>query len=80
MLVNWGLNEAHVLNNLAINAPSPIEGRYEWTGKHVPFDHQKTTSSFFTLNKRAFCFNEQGTGKTASAIWSADYLLNLRVS
>ena len=75
VLVNWGLNEAHVLNNLKINAPSPIAGRYEWTGKYAPFEHQKTTSSFFTLNKRAFCFNEQGTGKTASAIWSADYLL-----
>jgi SNF2 family DNA or RNA helicase len=75
VLVNWGLSEAHVLNNLSISAPSPIEGRYEWTGKYAPFEHQKTTSSFLTLNKRAFCFNEQGTGKTASAIWSADYLL-----
>ena len=28
------------------------------------------------MNKRAFCFNEQGTGKTASAIWAADYLMN----
>jgi len=25
--------------------------------------------------KRAFCFNEQGTGKTASVIWTADYLM-----
>jgi SNF2 family DNA or RNA helicase len=37
--------------------------------------HQKDTASFLTLNKRAFCFNEQGTGKTASAIWAADYLM-----
>jgi len=58
-----------------VNAPSPIEGRYEWTGRYDPYDHQKTIASFFTLNKRAFCFNEQGTGKTASAIWAADYLL-----
>lgn len=28
-----------------------------------------------TLNKKSFCFNEQGTGKTASAIWASDYLL-----
>ena len=28
------------------------------------------------MNKKAFCFNEQGTGKTASAIWAADYLMN----
>ena len=28
-----------------------------------------------TMNKKSFCFNEQGTGKTASAIWAADYLM-----
>ena len=27
------------------------------------------------MNKKSFCFNEQGTGKTASAIWAADYLM-----
>ena len=76
VLVNWGVDESHVLKNLNIKVPSPIEGQYRWTGKHKPFDHQKTTSCFLTMNKRAFCFNEQGTGKTASAIWAADYLMN----
>jgi len=76
VLVNWGVDESHVLKNLNIKVPSPIEGQYQWTGKYKPFDHQKTTSSFLTMNKRAFCFNEQGTGKTASAIWAADYLIN----
>ena len=76
VLVNWGVDESHVLKNLNIKVPSPIEGQYRWTGKHKAFDHQKTTSSFLTMNKRAFCFNEQGTGKTASAIWAADYLMN----
>ena len=75
VLVNWGLDEVHVLKNLKINVPSPIESKYKWTGKLKPFDHQKTTSAFLTLNKRAFCFNEQGTGKTASAIWASDYLM-----
>ena len=41
-----------------------------------PFDHQKVTSSFLVANPRAFCFNEQGTGKTASVIWAADQLMN----
>ena len=76
VVVNWGVDEAHVLKNLDIHAPSPIEGKYKWTGKHQPFKHQKTTAGFLTLNKRAFCFNEQGTGKTASAIWAADFLMN----
>jgi len=75
VLVHWGIEEAQVLNNLGIKAPSPIEGKYGWTGQHKPFDHQKVTAAFLTLNKRAFCFNQQGTGKTASAIWAADYLM-----
>jgi SNF2 family DNA or RNA helicase len=75
VVVKWGIDEAQVLKNLNIKVPSPIEGKYKWTGKHAPFEHQKATASFLTLNKRAFCFNEQGTGKTASAIWAADYLM-----
>jgi len=75
VLVNWGLDEVHVLKNLNIDVPSPIESKYSWTGRHKPFEHQKDTAAFLTLNKRAFCFNEQGTGKTASAIWASDYLL-----
>jgi len=76
VLVNWGIEETHVLRNLNIKAPSPIEGTYTWTGQYTPFDHQKTTSAFLTLNRKSFCFNEQGTGKTASAIWASDFLLN----
>jgi SNF2 family DNA or RNA helicase len=76
--VNWGLDEARVLNNLQIkNIPSPIMGHYTWPGLHKPFDHQKTTASFLTLNPRAFCLNEQGTGKTGSVIWAADYLMKI---
>ena len=76
--VNWGLDEARVLNNMQIkNIPSPIMGHYTWPGLHKPFDHQKTTASFLTLNPRAFCLNEQGTGKTGSVIWAADYLMKI---
>ena len=78
VLVNWGLEEAQVLKNLKIkNVPSPICKNYKWGGKFKPFEHQKETSSFLTLNRRAFVFNEQGTGKTASVIWAADYLMKL---
>jgi len=76
--VNWGLDEAQVLKNLQIkNIPSPIMGQYNWPGLYKPFDHQKTTASFLTLNPRAFCLNEQGTGKTGSVIWAADYLMKV---
>jgi SNF2 family DNA or RNA helicase len=74
--VHWGLEEAQILNKLKIkNIPSPIQKEYKWPGLFKPMEHQKETASFLTLNPRAFCFNEQGTGKTASAIWAADYLM-----
>jgi len=54
-----------------------IETDYDWPGQYKPFNHQKVTAAFLTERPRAFCFNEQGTGKTASVIWAADYLMNL---
>ena len=80
VLVKWGVDESRVLQNLNVrNVPSPIMGKYHWPGKYRPFAHQKTTSAFLTMNRRAFCFNEQGTGKTASAIWASDFLMNQKV-
>jgi SNF2 family DNA or RNA helicase len=74
--VKWGLEEAQVLRKLNVkNVPSPIKQDYKWPGLYKPMLHQIETASFLTLYKRAFCFNEQGTGKTASAIWASDYLL-----
>lgn len=52
---------------------------YEWPRPHgfTPFNHQKSTAEFLIANRKAFCFNEQGTGKTASVIWAVDYLMQL---
>lgn len=52
---------------------------YEWPRPlgFTPFAHQKETAEFLISNRKAFCFNEQGTGKTASVIWAVDYLMNL---
>jgi len=78
LLVKWGLEEAQVLKNLRIkNVPSPIEAQYDWPGLYKPFAHQKKTAAFLTLHRKAFCFNEQGTGKTSSVIWAADYLMTI---
>lgn len=79
VLVKWGLEEAQVLKNLKIkNVPSPILRSYNWPGMYKPFAHQITTSEFLTLHRRGFCFNSQGTGKTASVIWAADYLMKAK--
>ena len=63
----------------ATQAKNSILTAYDWPGKFKPFAHQKQTAEFLTLNRKAFCFNEQGTGKTASVIWACDYLMNLGV-
>ena len=75
VLVHWGHGEAEQLAKMYSDVPSPILKSYQWTGKFTPFDHQKDTASFLSIRKRAFCFNEQGTGKTASVIWASDYLM-----
>ncbi len=52
---------------------------YDWPGPLgiSPFEHQKSTVEFLVSYPKAFCFNEQGTGKTASVIWATDYLMKL---
>lgn len=74
--VYWGLDEVRVLKNLGVkDVPSPISRKYEWPGRYKPMDHQVSTASFLTINRRGFCFNDPGTGKTMSALWAADYLM-----
>jgi SNF2 family DNA or RNA helicase len=76
--IHWGLAEAQALAAIGLKtSPSPMLRDYVWTGKLSPFAHQKETSGFLTLRKKAFCFNEQGTGKTASVIWAVDYLMKI---
>ena len=78
--VHFGLGETHILNNLGLkDVPSPIRTQYKWTGMYKPFAHQRVTSEFLTLNKRAYCLSEMGTGKTNAVIWAADYLMDLGV-
>ena len=74
--VYWGLDEARVLKNLGVkDVPSPITRRYNWPGKYKPMAHQIETAAFLTMHKKAFVFSEPGTGKTLSALWAADYLM-----
>lgn len=78
VLVRWGVDETQVLRNLGIEAPSPIEGAYDWPGRYKPFAHQKVTAAFLSMNRRAYCFSQQGTGKTGAAIWASDFLLKTK--
>jgi SNF2 family DNA or RNA helicase len=74
VLVKWDVPQVHRLRSMNIDVPSPIQ-RYNWPGKYKPFEHQKVTAEFLVNNPKAFCFSDMGTGKTASAIWAADFLM-----
>ncbi len=63
-----------VLRNVGIRAPGPILYYYDWPGRFKPFDHQRDTAEFASLNPRAFILNDMGTGKTLSVLWAFDYL------
>lgn len=76
--VRWTLDNARVLRNMGFHStatPSPILRNYAWPGTFSPMDHQRTTAEFLTMHRRCYLFNEQGTGKTASAIWASHWLL-----
>lgn len=81
--VHFGHDEMTVLKNMGFKVPSPIRTNYEWrrnpTRVPQPFKHQINTSDFLTMNRRCICLNDMGTGKSLSALWSADYLMDLGV-
>ena len=79
VIVPHRLDEVRVLNNMGIKAPSPIMHYYDWSGRFTPFDHQKETAAFLTMNNKGLVLNDIGTGKTQSALWAADYLMNTKV-
>ena len=63
-----------MLNNMGIEAPSPILYHYGWPGLYKPFEHQRHTAAFLTMNPKSFCLNGMGTGKTMSVLWGFHYL------
>lgn len=75
LAVKHNLDTVRVLRNLGLNAPSPLlyDG-FEFTGRFTPVDTQVATAEFLTLYTRAYVFNKMRTGKTASALWTYDYL------
>lgn len=64
-----------VLRSMGFDVPSPVLSQYKWPGKYKPFDHQKTMVDFLTTHNKAFNLSEMGVGKSAAALWAADYLM-----
>lgn len=72
--VKHGIDETRVLRNMGFSVPSPVGYYYQWPGLFTPFDAQRATVEFLSLNPRAFCLNGMGSGKTLATLWAFDYL------
>lgn len=79
LAVYHGIEETKLLKNIGADIPAPMLSYYKWPGRFTPFDHQKTTAAFLSQHYRAFCLNTMGLGKSASALWAADYLMHEKV-
>lgn len=65
-----------LLRNLGVEAPTKMKtDGYDFPGRFRPYAHQVDTADFLAGYARAFCLSSPGTGKTASAVWAADYLM-----
>lgn len=66
------IDETKVLRNIGLRVPSPMLHYYQWS--RLPFEAQRQTAAFLTLNQRAFVLNSLGTGKTMAALAAYDFL------
>lgn len=57
-------------------APSPAEA-YHWPGRFPPRENQRHTVAFLLKHRRAAVLNGLRTGKTLSALWAADLLIEI---
>lgn len=55
--------------------PGPVFAHWHYGGRNKPYLHQRFTTDFMTQNRRCFVLNGMGSGKTSSAIWAAEFLL-----
>lgn len=80
LVVPHELDETRVLNNMGIKAPSPVSYYYKWSGQYTPFEAQRKTVDFLTMNPKSFCLNEMGLGKSITTLWAFDYLRSIGVA
>jgi SNF2 family DNA or RNA helicase len=70
-------DETRVLRNLGFEVPDPMPLHYLYpkaSGRHDPFEAQRESATFLSMQSRAFCLNGMGTGKTNASLWAYDYL------
>lgn len=78
--VPLSLANLQALANIDVPVIAPMQYcGYDWPIRRgrKPLLHQKVTANYLALHKRCFCLNDMGTMKTLSALWAADYLMEL---
>ena len=58
-----GVREVSQLNQLGIEAPSPILYHYDWPGRFKPYQHQQDTAAFLTIQNKGLVLNEIARAK-----------------
>lgn len=75
MAVRHTPEAVRALREAGINdVPTPMSMLYEWPGRYKPFDAQRITADFATMNDRCFILNSMGLGKTMTSLWAFDFL------
>jgi len=62
---------------LGLSVPPPLDG-YDWPGQFTPFAAQRTMANFMVVHPRCLNLSDMGTGKTLSALWAADFIMQQR--
>lgn len=84
IVVRHNVDTYKILTNLGAKLENyePMRSYYEYPklhGVYDPMKHQAETAVFVSQNPKSFVLNTQRTGKTASCLWAADYLLKEKI-
>lgn len=76
----WNLRTYLICKSMGLQKlPSPL-ATYDFTQTpYTPYKHQLATTEVLVQNLKCFCWNEAGTGKTASCIWAYDFLRKQKI-
>ena len=79
LFIPWTLDNSIRLSSMDLPSISPIVRDYDFPAYGIePMPHQVKMADFIVRNRRGYVFGETGTGKTLSAAWAADYLLQVK--
>jgi SNF2 family DNA or RNA helicase len=71
-VLHHDVHNTNILRNAGHDVPSPIDCYYEWA--RPPFESQRRSARLLSEHSRAYLLNEQGTGKTFTALSAFDFL------